>query len=583
MGNTTRYQLLPTLGDLKYIMDKAWSAGLTRPEIHGMTLQRKDAPWPYVSRWAQFEITESWNHRTYPEWQMLRPLADYWGRGALVLQQGAARTDVAFLRDNRTWIVPPTNSKEMRVADPVNDTRRLEEKGFTIGYVDPVGVRETKTGESGALFPDGPAYRAIVIDGAMQNYIDPMAIAGATATALDRASAKGLWVVFVGAAPVRGNSGRNPAAEDAEVRRAVANILARRTTRVVPELEDVAGALREIGVRPASEWPAILSPQMHNLASGGVYSQLRERGSTRYFYLWNSSEQRVRFDGSFAADGSVFSLDLWSGEIAPVGLYRTDGQRTIVPLELGPGETAVIAFTRGGAPAPHAESTSADRVVVSGGQLEIQDARGGAHEVTIAGASRTIALAEVADQPMRLGAPPALLQSMSAPRGGSSWTVQLESWGPEGRKALPAVALDQGLKPWHSIPALINRSGIATYTASVTLPASWTAPDRGVRMNLGDISGGSVQTYVNGKLASANVSPKDGVQTDITALLKPGANEIKVVFASTLFNRARVESAILDPKAGFGQTLERFPGPQQSGLIGPVVLTPYARAKVSVP
>jgi hypothetical protein len=172
---------------------------------------------------------------------------------------------------------------------------------------------------------------------------------------------------------------------------------------------------------------------------------------------------------------------------------------------------------------------------------------------------------------------------MSAPRGGSSWTVQLESWGPEGRKALPAVALDQGLKPWHSIPALINRSGIATYTASVTLPASWTAPDRGVRMNLGDISGGSVQTYVNGKLASANVSPKDGVQTDITALLKPGANEIKVVFASTLFNRARVESAILDPKAGFGQTLERFPGPQQSGLIGPVVLTPYARAKVSVP
>jgi hypothetical protein len=580
MGNTTKYQLLPTLGDLKYLMDKAWSAGLTRPEIHGMTLQHKDAPWPYVSRWAELEITESWNHRTYPEWQMLKPLADYWGRGALVLQQGAARTDVAFLRDDRTWIVPPTNSKAMRVAAPVNDTRRLEEKGFTIGYVDPVGVRETKTGESGALFPDGPAYRAIVIDGAMQNYIDPLAIAGATATALDRASAKGLAVVFVGAPPVRGNSGRNPAAEDAEVVRAVANMRARRTTRVVPELEDVAGALREIGVRPASEWPEGLSPQMRNLASGGVYSQLRERGSTRYFYLWNSSEQRVRFDGSFAAGGSVFSLNLWSGEIRPVGLYRTDGQRTIVPLELAPGETAVLAFASDGPGAPHADRTSADRVVVSGGQLEVQDARGGAHEITIAGASRTIVLAGVTDHPIPIGVPTAAFPGMSAPRRGAGWTIQLESWGPEGRRLLPAVALDQGLRPWHSIPALKDRSGIATYTAAFTLPASWTAPVRGVRMNLGDIAGGSVQAYINGKLANANVSPKDGVETDITALLKPGVNEIKVIFASTLFNRARVEPAILDPKAGFGQTLERFPGPQQSGLIGPVVLTPYARAKV---
>ena len=68
-------------------------------------------------------------------------------------------------------------------------------------------------------------------------------------------------------------------------------------------------------------------------------------------------------------------------------------------------------------------------------------------------------------------------------------------------------------------------------------------------MNLGDIAGGSVQAYINGKLANANVSPKDGVETDITALLKPGVNEIKVIFASTLFNRARVEPAILDPKS----------------------------------
>lgn len=576
-GDSVNYDTMEQLADLKYTMDKAWSAGVTRPEIHGISLQWPDDTWPGGSRWdipLPFSISESWNPATYPEWANMRPLAGYWGRGALVLEQGAARTDVAYLRDSFITIVPPTLGAGT-VAPPINDTRTLEEAGFTVGYVDPVGITEQPPGPRGELFPDGPAYRAVVIDPAHQNYVDPAGMPGAAARALNVASAKGLAIIFVGTPPARGTSGRNPAAEDAQVRAAVSAILKRPATRVVAANSEVADALTSIGLRPRAQWPADLAPQMNNTVSGGVYSQLRERDGTSYFYLWNSSEQAVRYTGSFEATGTPYRLDLWSGTIQPVMLFRTSAGRTEIPIELGPMETGVVAINTGQPPGVHPVATTADRVLAAGHQgVELQAAHGGPQTVTFS--TRQVAKAElpaVPEEPIVLG-----------PAGSQpAWQLTVQSWGPEGKTDLPVIPLTGGLQAWHEVSGLAGISGIGTYSISFTLTESWTATGRGTFLDLGDIAGGSIQAYVNGQLATPNIAPKSGARTDITGLLRPGANKIAVTFASTLFNRVRATPSALQSRPSIKWVIAAHPGPQTYGLLGPVTLIPYARATVPLP
>jgi hypothetical protein len=48
----------------------------------------------------------------------------------------------------------------------------LEQAGFTIGYVDPVGVAQTPSGWNGELFPQGLSYDVLVVD-TRQTYVGP--------------------------------------------------------------------------------------------------------------------------------------------------------------------------------------------------------------------------------------------------------------------------------------------------------------------------------------------------------------------------------------------------------------------------
>src|SRR3954453_8208559 len=199
------------LPDYKAIMDKQWAFGLTRPILHGYAYQLPGAAWPGTDHFGGL-VADSWNAKTYPQWSMWGPLTGYWSRGAYVLQQGAARTDVAVYRDGFVT----TAATSVGIADsaivnqgttaledleknldprptPFFDGAGLERAGYTYEYLDPVGAREPQARGDGVLSPDGPRHRALVT---VQR-----ALPGATVEAIASAAERGLAVVLVGGVP----------------------------------------------------------------------------------------------------------------------------------------------------------------------------------------------------------------------------------------------------------------------------------------------------------------------------------------------------------------------------------------------
>ena len=95
----------------------------------------------------------------------------------------------------------------------------------------------------------------------------------------------------------------------------------------------------------------------------------------------------------------------------------------------------------------------------------------------------------------------------------------------------------------------------------MTLPSTWTGSD-GAYLALGDVLDSATVT-VNGTRIAVNQADRGRI--DLGRTLKPGENTIEVRVATTMFNAVR--------KSGDGNY--QMPAWQNTGLMGPVVLTPY--------
>jgi hypothetical protein len=128
------------------------------------------------------------------------------------------------------------------------------------------------------------------------------------------------------------------------------------------------------------------------------------------------------------------------------------------------------------------------------------------------------------------------------------------------------IELDlDGLKAWPEIPSLKNVSGLGMYTATVDLPASWSASN-GAILTLGEVFDsftltGNGQAVAIDQLAAA---------ADLGPYLKAGRNSIAVRVATTLNNRL----ASLDEAVAARGLVQPY------GLSGPVELTPDTQAVV---
>src|SRR4051794_24474971 len=570
LGATNARDYMVALGEYKAIMDKAWAAGITRPIIHGLVYQPDGSGWPGASRFGGL-IAESWNFRTFPEWRMWKPLTDYWARGNLVLRQGRPQVDVAIYRDAfTTWqasyadigldvlgdglspafpgdpLHSPDGSRRVDNAAgattprPFFDTQKLEQAGFGLEYVDPLGLTAPRAGDGATLYPGGPSYRALVVD--------ERALPAQTAAAIERHARAGLAVVFVGALPDRGTSGANVKAEDQAVRDAVrATLRAPHVARVAAQA-DVRRALDELGVEPGTAWSQPVP----------VYAQHRRTATTDYFYLWHAGEKAARFTATLKTRGTGRRLDLWSGDVEPLPLYTATGDSVRVPVSLAAGETEVLAFRRD-RQAPHVTATDADDVRVAGPRAEIRDTQGGRRSVELSDGTR-----RVVDLP-----------DLPAPLSPARWHLHVVESDPDGE-----VAKDLDLTTladWRDISQLSGSSGAGRYTTTLNVSGDRIGADRGSYLELGRVES-AAQVFLNGtRLTPAIVPPR---RIDLGDRLKPGANELRVVVATTLKNRI---AALAREGKAYGGAAAALPATQPYGLLGPVRLVPYGRASITLP
>ena len=524
------------------IINRAYTAGVTRIQIHGMAYRHippteqgiQSNRWPGWNPWTGI-FSEPWTEK-WPQWKFWSPFTTYMGRASKILSQGEPSVDLLFYRDNFLGTA----------AGDLSNTRRLslDKSGYTYDFTDPVTLATQGAVSGGRLFADGAGYKALIVDAA-DSWVSGMP--GTTAVRLEELSRQGLPIVFVGVPPAQGTSGRDPAEEDKTVRQAVTAMLSLPNVRHVDSSVEVQAALADLNVRPDAAWThPVLVRSMH-----------RRTATRDYWYLFNDGAGSVSFTASLATRGTPYELDLWNNTTAAVTQYRPTQSGLRVPLRLGPEQAMVLVVDRAKKPAVHVVSTTADSASLSNGRVTVSDNHGGTYRTALSN-GRTAA-ARIARSP--------------APLAPSAWRLHVTAFTPTGSSTSDLRLTN--LKDWQDISALRNVSGTGTYTARFAVPASWLQAGRGVHLTLGRVYGSS-SVSINGRRVTAATVRLPGDRYSVGKLLRRGANTITVRLATPPLNTLRGLGLSGDPGyIGFaGQPAVA------AGLVGPVTLVPYRTVTV---
>ncbi|MCL3790179.1 MULTISPECIES: glycosyl hydrolase, partial [unclassified Actinomyces] len=509
-----------SLSGYRQMLDKEWALGVTKPFVHGFAAQAPDAAWPTQGRFGTV-VSESWNHRHFPQWEAWGALARYWARGTAVLETGTPRTDVAVYRDGFLATAARGNAEADATApDRLLDAEPLERAGYGVQVLDPVGLAEPGvlgTDATGAtvLFPEGPAYRVLALESE--------SLTADAARALARAAEAGLALVIVGTPPSRdtgwGGEDRSP-----QVAADVAQALAAARTRRVAGWDEVPGALADLGVRARAGWsgPALLS-------------QVRDAEEGRYALVYNpSASEAVSLVLDVEGEGAAAAVDLDAGAVRPVAARTAQG-RTLVDLALAPLGLAVLCV---GEPAPSAGAEPEAPVRVAG---------------ALVGAGADAGALDPAGEDL-----------------GLVWgdlVVTTEEQG--GARALTLA--DQGPADWREVPGLEDVSGTGRYRALVTGvdggPATAGAL-AGARLSLGRV-GGVATVSVGGHVLATVLRPDDVVEAGAALAAEAAAGRepaIEIEVRTTLRNATLAADVYM--KGPWAVTHPSAP----HGLIGPLRL-----------
>ncbi|WP_395106800.1 glycosyl hydrolase [Actinomadura sp. SCN-SB] len=543
--STTWKKLLLTMGG-------AYAAGLNQTTLHGFSYATAPGVnWPGFAGFTPYNggigYAESWGPRQ-PTWRHVPDVADYFARVHGITQAGKNRIDVAVFRQkgySKTGI----------------GAGWFTANGIPIGWThsfasEPILSLPSATVSGGRLAPNGPAYKALFVEG------DRFAGKKSTLTvsAAERILAltrKGLPVVFMGDWSAATVPGVAKDGENERLRAVLRQLFDQPKVKVVATEPEVPGALEALGVR---------RDVTHETST--LLHARRVDGNVDYYYLVNGRHNETPKPPIAPIDHEVtltrtdrkavpYRLDLWTGEIEPVALYRADGDTVTLRVALQPGEATVfvLAPPKGHA-TPYATASEAAEVrVASTNRLAIRDTRPGTYTTTLEG-GRTVR--------STIGELPAALTL-------SKWRLQVEDFQP-GRTPTETVTtrhdlvLDE-LKPWPQIPELADVSGVGRYTATVDLGKDgWP----GAYLELGEVFD-TCRVTVNGhRLPGVDLL---NPIVDVGPYLRRGTNTIEVEVATTLINRLRVADA-----AVYGGASR-----QNYGLLGPVRLVPYGEAVIKHP
>ncbi|MBD8607583.1 alpha-L-rhamnosidase [Aeromicrobium sp. CFBP 8757] len=533
-------------------VNSIYAAGVNQAVLHGFAYaEAPGAAWPGFAAFSPYGnntpgFSEAWGPRQ-PSWAHVPDIAAYLKRTQWVLQTGTNSVDLVYYRQ-KGWAATGIGALWA-----TNDGIPL---GWSHSFIssDVLGWRSASL-RRGRLAPDGPAYKAMIIEGdAFRGRRATLTVAAARRVA--ELAAAGFPIVFLGDWSTPTAEGLGSAADDATVAAAVRSAQGRPSVRTVALPADVPGALAALRVRPHVTHERSTLVHVH-----------RRTDDADFFYVANARhaenrkletvDQTVWFDRRDARQ-VPFVLDAWTGEVRRIARYQRDGDRIGVRLRLLAGQSTVVVLAGSSWAAassrrvPQVVSTEADDIRVDGSRLVLRSSRQGTF-VTVLGDSRS--------RRTTVGAVP-------AERPLTSWTLEVEDWQPGSRPSTtrkPVVRRTlSALVPWLEIPGLEDVSGIGRYTTVV----DWDAARHvGAHLDLGSVLG-SFRVRVNGRRVPGT-NPLDTV-VDLGDSLRRGRNTVEVEVASTLLNRLRTAQAVV-----FGSSAR-----QRYGLVGPVTLRPYGTAEV---
>jgi hypothetical protein len=586
-----------------------FAGGVSRTVFHGYSGiegSEGDTYWPgHEGMYSRF--SERFNSRQpafaqYPEWTAML------ARNQKVLRQGQPQRDIAILRTDNYFMSygNPDDRYPSEYGFAMYDEPyywrdlTLQHAGYTYDYFSPQLLEDTANVDwtDRLLQPDGPSYQAVIV------YQEEMELA--SAQRLLEIARDGLPVVFVNNTsearshnPLGGmidldygqaaSVSRYLDDSDADLAAVVDQIKALPNVREIDDQSATMDTLLSLGVAPRAAFAqpnnTILTQSRLDQANGILYTY-----AYSFKFEVGKDDPTTTFELSLDAVGQPYLIDDWTGRVTPVGTYEIRDGRTHVSLTLQTGESVLIALDLSSTgQALHAVSSTADAVLLDGGTVAVQASQSGTYR-TVLSDGRSF------DTTLEAPAPIAL----------ERWDIVVEDWN-AGDKVVnletkfghtttevyyttaktPLTFSNSPLLPWKDLPATANQlaslagpdpsmsdvSGVGTYTTDFTLPADWSSAN-GAHLQIGSTNGGSAQVFVNGQKAPG--LDLRTLQTDVSALLRPGQNTITVTVASTLTNRMLQR----DYQDNASQWTDVWPTVQDYGLVGPVSLQPYTVAQV---
>jgi len=457
-------------------------------------------------------FSEAWGPRQ-PTWGDTDKITGWVSRMQYLLRQGRPSVDLAVYRQSY--------GTDVRTQDGA--------KGFTLDYVGPTELAQVSV-RDGRLAPDGPAYRALILDRQPALQVE-------TARKLLEFAQRGLPIVIVGEPPTHTPGATRAAAQDAELGRIMRLLIARPSVRRIADQNELAPALAGLNVRAAAE------SSVTNLVT-----VRRARAGGDLYYVYNPTASPVSTSLSLEGTGRPYRLDAWTGKISPVGQYRADRSRTVVPVHLAAGQSTVLALGPG--ISRHATATTGGEILSDGKEVRLRSSTAGSYIVTLDN-GRTV----------KVNVPPA-----GAAQELAEWKLTVDDWrqGPDGGRETVRHELDlHSLEPWKELPGLADVSGIGVYSTTATL-----SDLDGAYLDLGDVTD-TFQVTVNGRVLPA--PDQVSRRLDLRGYVTPGSNTITIRVATPLRNRLRVTP---------GFPLQAAQSRQSYGLLGPVKLIPYREVSI---
>lgn len=503
-----------------------------------------------------------------------------------ILQKGEAKIDLGVLIDREATYDFVAGNRFQNLLDLGYSYNLLSESTI---------CHENAYAADGKIAPDGPAYKALIVD-----HVNILSVE-AMERVLEYAEA-GVPIVLY-ASDVQRAYGSD-AALDAAVAEGYEKLLGMENVRNAENVEEVLSALNELGVTPYARYDAAqLETTLYQDPADG----------TRYYYMYNNAypensgmmgnnqgayykgADKAIFDAeiTLSGEGVPYRLDLQTGEVAEVAAYvdNGDGTLTFTLDQLYGGDAIVYAVTPTGAGFPEADAhvTAVDQpadvyeIVRGEAGLALRSSQAGSYAVTLSDGSEAGVEVAKALEPLDLT--------------DADWNLIIHSYGPGAQDDDSSVSaitdVDMGVQKlgkWRDIAAtaeqlaafgvedMRNVSGVGEYTLRFQAPETWDE-HTGAYLDLsyGIDQIGSVT--VNGTTLPAN-NASDRV--DLGGLLVPGENTITVKLDTTLYGRFFVENsgyANADFGMGGGFMQPADPDAYYNGLLT-AVLVPYTQIAI---